>query len=426
MNSQRLVILVAASDFSTDPRVYKQGVSARDDGWSVTVCCYSNFDKYSDTIEDGCRIVRIPYLNIIRMIPGVPAFIIHMSNKFFGGCTKKIISVYSQNKFDSYNQSKKCGILYHITEFCRVYLWALVLYVFAQIHFYFCVMKFKADVYHSTDLITLLTGALLKYTNGGKLLYDSHEMWVESMEDYPQRLKKLVSFYEKYLIRRADAITTVNSQIAKELSEKYNIMLPTVVMNTPLLQDAPIQKSHTDIRVVYQGRYTRNRGIETVIRTVPNIPGVTLYMRGIDAYAIGNTTPFVDELQKIDSRVIFLPPVPMKDLVQSLNEFDIGVVPYIGNNFNNTNASPNKTFEYMMAGLAVVTSDLPVLREIVERSKCGCTYIQDDGNELSRVIIEMIPRLEIYKHNARMWSEKEYNWNVQGKKLIDIYGELIK
>lgn len=426
MNSQRLVILVASSDFSTDPRVYKQGLAARDAGWDVTVCCYSNFNKYSDTIEDGCRIVRIPYADIILKFPGIPSSALRILKYISLKCTQKIISEYSQMKFDLYVQSDKTSLLYKITEFCRVYLWALVLYVFAQIHFYFCVMKFKADVYHSTDLITLLTGALLKYTNGGKLLYDSHEMWVESMEDYPQRLKKLVSFYEKYLIRRADAITTVNSQIAKELSEKYNIMLPTVVMNTPLLQDAPIQKSHTDIRVVYQGRYTRNRGIETVIRTVPNIPGVTLYMRGIDAYAIGNTTPFVDELQKIDSRVIFLPPVPMKDLVQSLNEFDIGVVPYIGNNFNNTNASPNKTFEYMMAGLAVVTSDLPVLREIVERSKCGCTYIQDDGNELSRVIIEMIPRLEIYKHNARMWSEKEYNWNVQGKKLIDIYGELIK
>ena len=415
MSNPRLVILVASSDFSTDPRVYKQAITARDNGFDVTVCCYSHFSEYSDTIEDGCRIIRIPYAHLplkfrdIKILPII----------------NKLISIYKKRKQILDNTNSNISS-HDISPTLDTYVWAIIFYIITQIYFYYWIIKVKADIYHSTDLVTLLTGVLLKFTNGGKLLYDSHEMWIESMENYSITLKKIVSVYENRLIQHTDAVTTVNTQIASELSKRYHIPLPTVAMNTPILQDSPEQISHENIRVIYQGRYTKNRGIENVVLTVPTIPGVTLYMRGIDVYSTGiGSTPYIDELKQIDSRVIFLPPVPMKELVQSLNEFDIGIVPYIGNNFNNTNASPNKTFEYMMAGLAVVASDLPVLREVIEKCNCGCTYISDDLQDLSRVITEMIPNIEKYKKNSRMWSEKEYNWDIQGKRIIDIYNKLL-
>jgi glycosyltransferase involved in cell wall biosynthesis len=147
-------------------------------------------------------------------------------------------------------------------------------------------------------------------------------------------------------------------------------------------------------------------------------------MRGIDAY--GKHEPYVAELKQIHPNTKFLSPVDMRDLVSSLDEYDIGIVPYLGVNFNNQNASPNKTFEYMMAGMAVLASDLPVLSKIVNGCKSGRTYKQDDPEDLAEVLREMIPHIEEMKLNARMCAENEYNWKRQGKKLIDVYNWLVK
>lgn len=417
--NKRLVILVSASDFSTDPRVYKQAIVAKEDGFCVTVCCYGMFEKYTKTVEEGCNIIRIPFAHFIHNLPGFPRSV--LVNIF-----ARVILRHEKDQlgFDI-PEKRPFNKLFTVSEMCRTYLWAIVFYLFIQIYFYFVIKNEKADIYHATDLITLLTGSLLKLTNRGKLVYDSHEMWIESMEEYTPAMKKMVSIYERILIRYADAITTVNKPIAEELSIKYNILEPTVVMNTPLLQPEPTQKHHDDVRVIYQGRYTKNRGIESAIVGVSKVSDVSLYMRGIDAYGLNGEEPFVDELKQINAKTKFIPPVEMRELVQSLNEFDIGIVPYVGNNFNNLNASPNKIFEYMMAGLAVISSDIPVMKDIVETCDIGMVYKQDDPEDLARVLREMLPNLDRYKKNARMWAEKEYNWNVQGKKLIDIYNELV-
>lgn len=401
---KRLCIIAAQTEFKTDPRVYKQAIAAKDDGWDVDVCCYHTYDKPSETVEDGCKITRVPFshtFGYVTVPPIIAAKFIdrHLSQRFTAGS--------------------------NLTQSAGMYAWAFIIYIITQLHFFISICNKKTDVYHATDLLTLLTGVLLKWKNGGRLVYDSHEMWIESIDEYTPRLKKILSIYEGFLIKYADAVTTVNRPIAEELSKRYNIKMPTVVMNTPILQVQPQHPQHDDIRVIYQGRYSRNRGIENALVGLKDVPGVKLYMRGIDTYKVGDTEPYVEELKRLNPDAIFLPPVDMQDLVQSLGGFDIGVVPYIGVNFNNMNASPNKTFEYMMAGLAVVASDIPVLKSIVTECRCGCTYKQNDCNDLRDVILKMSPRLQEMKINARVCAENEYNWGVQGKKLLNVYERMI-
>ena len=403
---KRLCIIAAHTDLKTDPRVYKQVVTATKSGWVVDACFY-NTTIHTKTIqeEEGCTVTRIPFSTIVRYITLPPMLT----------CT--LIEKYLESKLKNTNR---------VTEILRLYTWSLMMYFIVQLHFFKEISEKKADVYHATDLLTLLTGVLLKRKNGGKLVYDSHEMWIESIENITPFLKKILYIYEGFLIKQADVVTTVNQPIANELSRKYKIKTPTVVMNTPFLQVQPNHEPHDAIRVIYQGRYTRNRGIESAIRAISELPGVQLYMRGIDAYMIGDYEPYVEELKKIAPNVIFLPPVDMKDLVTSLGDFDIGIVPYIGNNFNNLNASPNKIFEYMMAGLAVVASDIPVLTSILTTCECGCTYEQYSPESLRKSIIVAVSDLNKFKQNARRCAESNYNWDVQGKKFIDIYNELIK
>ena len=88
-----------------------------------------------------------------------------------------------------------------------------------------------ADVYHSHDLTTLPVGYMAKRRTGGKLVYDSHELYTEL--HYIRRIdQSIFRWRERRLIHRTDAVITVNEFIAKELSKRYDIDMPNVVRNS--------------------------------------------------------------------------------------------------------------------------------------------------------------------------------------------------
>src|SRR4029434_10309326 len=59
-----------------------------------------------------------------------------------------------------------------------------------------------------------------------------------------------------------------------------------------------------------------------------------------------------------------------RGLLDLLSRVRVGVVPFLPT-ANTMDAQPIKLFEYMLAGLPIVTSNLPRLREIVQEVQCG-------------------------------------------------------
>ena len=98
-----------------------------------------------------------------------------------------------------------------------------------------------ADVYHAHDLVTLPVAWLCSRLTGGKLVYDSHELWL----DYPGRQRSrfnrfIVQRIESFLIRRTDANIAPGESVGQELSRRYH-MVPTVILNVPYYR--PFQRS---------------------------------------------------------------------------------------------------------------------------------------------------------------------------------------
>jgi glycosyltransferase involved in cell wall biosynthesis len=114
----------------------------------------------------------------------------------------------------------------------------------------------------------------------------------------------------------------------------------------------------------------------------------------------------------------------MADLVKTASEADIGVIPYIPFCLNNRLCLPNKLFEYMMAGLAVVGSDLPELRHIIRGHQIGGVFSPEKPRDIARAINELLldtPRLDAMKRNALRAAHELYNWEVEGKVLLMAY-----
>jgi glycosyltransferase involved in cell wall biosynthesis len=293
-----------------------------------------------------------------------------------------------------------------------------------------------ARLVHANDLNVLLAGYLLARAWRAPLIYDSHELWTQLDEEWSPLLRALLALLEGPLLRRADAVVTVNTPIAEELARTYHAPLPLVVMNCPELPEESNIQAPADaaqaaqpgmpLAVIYQGMLNyQGRGLEGLIDAATQVSGITLALRGPGALRDALQQRIAD---RGATNVRLLPPVPMADLVRALAGYDVGVVSYLPQSKNFLFSSPNKLFEYMMAGLAVVCSDLPVLREVVSTADCGILYPPGDVKALAEALHALAcdpARLARYKENARRAARERYNATVEEGRVLQLYARLL-
>jgi glycosyltransferase involved in cell wall biosynthesis len=392
--------MLLTNTVTSDPRVRKEAASLVYAGYDVTVIGAKD-EKSSFTEElEGCHIIRV--LTLRHLCKGLMA---HRNPK--GGMSKGLeaVSFLTRLRGDALN---------------------IISVIWLNMALARSAVKQRADVYHAHDLDTLLAGFLAKWWTGKKLVYDFHELFTEQFR-HGTKTKLWSLFYsllERVLVRHADLRVTVCRSLGEWVTQRYGVNGITTIRNVPPLQSwVPNHAGGNPERVIlYHGGYYRDRGLEQLIESVKYLATGTLMLRGY-----GNLEDRLRALVRefgLEGRVVFAPPVPMADLVKTASEADIGVIPYIPFCLNNRFCLPNKLFEYMMAGLAVVGSDLPELRHIILGHQIGGVFSPENPRDIARAINKLLldtPRLNIMKRNALRAARERYNWEVEGKTLLMAY-----
>jgi len=104
------------------------------------------------------------------------------------------------------------------------------------------------------------------------------------------------------------------------------------------------------------------------------------------------------------------------------------VIPYIPFCLNNRFCLPNKLFEYLMAGLAVVGSDLPELRKVIMGHNVGRVFNPEDPQDIARALNDLLEdeeQLARMKRNALHAVRAVYNWQAESVKLLKAYESLV-
>ncbi len=90
---------------------------------------------------------------------------------------------------------------------------------------------------------------------------------------------------------------------------------------------------------------------------------------------------------------------------------------------------PVKLFEYMAAGIPVISADFPVWRQIVEGAGCGFCVDPLNPAQISLAIRYLFahPReAEAMGRRGRRAIEERFNWDREKRKLLSLYGQLTK
>ena len=235
-----------------------------------------------------------------------------------------------------------------------------------------------AVVYHGHDLTGLAAAALAGRTHGGKVVYDSHEIYLDSRSNArrPRWARSIVGAVERRWARQADALVTVNDAYAGVLSDRVGRDGFVVVHNCPPRWTPPSDGGPDRLRVaahigpderlvLYHGLFGHDRGIEQLTEAMlePGLAAAHLVLLGYG--------PLEDTLRaraaerRFGGRIHVLDAVPPDELLDWISTADVDAIPLQPTTLNHRLCTPNKLFESIAAGVPVVVSDFPVMRRIV-------------------------------------------------------------
>lgn len=312
----------------------------------------------------------------------------------------------------------------------------LVKDVAASVEFYRSIaqdlQRYRVDVIHCHDLNTLPAGVRLARRFQIKLVYDSHELFNE-MAGKSWLEKRIGYILERLLMPHIDHLIVVNSHVHRLFTKRYGPYPTTVVQNVPEAPDwnqAPPQEvlnlrqhfglAPDDLLLLYQGGLNPERGLEECIQAVAMLPKTFKLVLIGDGRLKGYLEELVNHLQ-LEDRVFFFGQVPSEQLLWYTCQADVGLVVYKNTSLNNYYSTPNKIFEYLLAGIPTVASDHPGKRLVAEEGTGVCVEETPEG--IKDGILDVVAQMEMYRERCRE-KRSQYSWQEERKKLIRTYRQL--
>jgi glycosyltransferase involved in cell wall biosynthesis len=379
---------IVFNPFTNDSRVLKESLSLAKNGYKVEVIAHGDKDLRKIEQKEMVKVVRLSYLD--RKIT---------KSKF------KKLKIYLQ-------------WIKEVIDYTKDF-----------------------DILHCNDLNTLPVGVIIKkfYNNNVKIVYDAHEFETEinGLKGFQKTLTKIL---EKLLIKYANKVITVSEAIANEYKKIYPLIKkPALVLNTPPYKEIAkkdIFRETFDIPkdttiFLYQGGLSKGRGIEILLDTFKQLSTVPITNNKytntptIVFMGYGELEELIKQASKEYKNIYFHPAVSPDILLDYTSSADFGILFYENNCLNHYYCSPNKMFEYLMAEIPVIVSNLYEMKRLTENNHIGVVAKENTPKGLKEAIQEAV-KLDKEKLQRNIQRVKEvYNWENQEKVLLKLYKELM-
>jgi glycosyltransferase involved in cell wall biosynthesis len=296
-------------------------------------------------------------------------------------------------------------------------------------------LRFDAEIYHFHDPELLLVGVLLR-AFGKRVIYDSHEYLPRTFSykgylpaSLQQPLAWVIERAENTVARLMSGLVAANPTVGDRFRKIHHNT--SVIDNFPILSeitpDVIAPWTSRDMSIAYIGSISEQRGIREILAAMNHLPA----RLAAKLELAGHFSPR-DLLEQISTEpdwrhVNWQGSLNRQQVRDLLSRVRAGlIVLYPEGNF--LVSHPIKLFEYMAAGIPVIASDFPLWREIIDDAQCGILVDPFDIQKIAAAIEYVLTHdaeAEAMGRNGRLAVEKQFNWTLEERKLLDFYQMLL-
>lgn len=246
--------------------------------------------------------------------------------------------------------------------------------------------------------------------------------------DWLVRNPRLVRAVERYVLRRVShTITVVEESRERVIALGVPADRVSIVSNTPSrlrITKGPARRPGAALRIVYLGLMERHRGIGDLIDAA----------RQLQASGVEFSLDLIGDGRDLDSfraqagvaggragPIAFHGRLPHARALRILEGAHVGVVPHHATEAWSTTIS-NKLFDYMAAGLAVVTSDAAPSARVVKTTGAGLIFRSGDAHDLAAKLeaLQDISLWERCRAAGKTAIRHSHNWEADSRRLLDV------
>ena len=288
----------------------------------------------------------------------------------------------------------------------------------------------KFDILFAEDLYCLPVCVVVGKIKKAKVIYDCRELFgfLAGLKN-KKLVQKFWSIIEKLFIKKANLVLTTGEMDSEFIRNHYHIRNDLVIRNLPVFRkaDSPfdyyselkIEKSKKIL--LYQGVVLHGRGLKMIFDFLQTTNDFVLVIAG-GGEMLSFYRDLTEKLQ-ISEKVFFIGKIPQEKLINYTAGAFLGLALIENISLSYFYALPNKLFEYIMAEIPVIATDLPQMKKIIDEHKVGLTIKENDIEQL-KIFLNQLKDDDSYynqlKLNCRIASQT-LNWEKDMKKLIDLF-----
>lgn len=298
------------------------------------------------------------------------------------------------------------------------------------------VKKMNVDIIHFHDPDLLPFMLILSFSKKG-IIYDIHENYISRIHEkknWPVFIRRALSWsfrrFETICINRFSGFTVTTATMGKMFTLVKSPFC--ITSNVPYLsvlpKDLHLKEKNTFPSVYISGSHSRARNCMEIIQAIPvvakQIPDIKFIFAG--KYVPENfreTMLQVAEQSGVTSNLVLEGNLPWLENFNRTSAMHIGLVFY-QDNLNNRVTIPNRLFEYMAAGCAVIGEYFPEVQDVINNARCGWVVNSTNPAEIAASVIKAFAdpeQLKLFSRNARKAVEDKYNYENELDRLILYY-----
>ena len=185
--------------------------------------------------------------------------------------------------------------------------------------------------------------------------------------------------------------------------------------------------SSTRKSVYYVGQLYPWKGVDTLIHAVSASPRRKLVIIG-GTEEPGTGEPDIRRLRQlaeqlgVSDRIQFTGWVPYREVSRRLRDAAVTVIPLPDSTFGRYFTSPLKLFDYMAAGVPIVASDLPSLRDVLQHEANALLVPPGDPAALAQAVDRLLSDKALADRLAARAREdvQRYSWDARASSILDV------